>query len=350
MWVCVAFFNPVVTLLGLSIIDMTTFVSNQRVILARMGEVSGGVWLQYVVSVDAFLVLSGAVLTGYVGITGLVHRMALDRLLPSFLLHKNSLRGTNHWIIIAFFLTTSSLFLIVNNNVNVLSGVYTVSFLSVMSLFALGNMLLKYKRSHLPREVKTKWVFVLLALGSVISALIGNIVLDPTVLKFFAIYFGATMVIVITMIGRVTILRFMLFFLSKIKSCSPFTERLKKTAQGIRNRELVFYTRQGDLHVLNKALMYVRENESSNRLTVVHAYEHESLIPPNLKANVKFLDHLYPKIRVDLLLVKSKFSPQLTDFVASVLQVPKNYMFMACPNTKFPHNIGDFGGVRLITH
>ncbi len=28
--------------------------------------------------------------------------------------------------------------------------------------------------------------------------------------------------------------------------------------------------------------------------------------------------------------------------------VPKNYMFLGAPSDKFPHHIGDLGGVRLI--
>lgn len=40
------------------------------------------------VSVDAFVVLSGAVLTAYVGISGLIARMAKDRCLPQFILRK----------------------------------------------------------------------------------------------------------------------------------------------------------------------------------------------------------------------------------------------------------------------
>jgi len=350
MWVAVAFFNPLSALLCLATIPYNTIITNQRIILSTMGLVSAGYWLQLVIAIDAALVLSGAVLTGYVGITGLVHRMALDRLLPNFLLHKNPLTHTNHWIIIGFFLTTSSLYLLVRGNVQVLSGVYTVSFLSVMSLFAIGNMLLKYKRSQLPREIKTRWVFVLLALTSVAVALIGNVVLQPSVLEYFAIYFCATIVIVGIMIGRVSLMRFLLFFLSKVKSCNPCTERLKESANEIRNRELIFYTRKGDIHVLNKAIMYVRDNESSNCLTIVHAHETEKDIPSSLKKNVEWLDRLYPKIRVNLLLVRGKFSPRLVESVGKKLGVPKNYMFMACPNSKFPHNIGEFGGVRLITH
>lgn len=74
-----------------------------------MGTRAAGRWLNIVVSADATIVLSGAVLTAYVGVSGLIRRMAMDRCLPQFLLHTNALRGTVHWIIIGFFVVTSSL-------------------------------------------------------------------------------------------------------------------------------------------------------------------------------------------------------------------------------------------------
>ncbi|CAN0447976.1 unnamed protein product, partial [Ectocarpus sp. 12 AP-2014] len=60
------------------------------------------------VSLDAFVVLSGAVLTAYVGISGLLARMAKDRCLPQFMLRKNKWRGTYHYIIFGFFLLATS--------------------------------------------------------------------------------------------------------------------------------------------------------------------------------------------------------------------------------------------------
>ena len=74
-----------------------------------MGTRASGRWLNILVSADATIVLSGAVLTAYVGVCGLIRRMSMDRCLPQFLLHVNPLRGTVHWIIIGFFVVTSSL-------------------------------------------------------------------------------------------------------------------------------------------------------------------------------------------------------------------------------------------------
>jgi hypothetical protein len=40
---------------------------------------------------------------------------------------------------------------------------------SVMGLFAIGNILLKYKRDRLPRDEKVSWISVLLGLGFMIA-------------------------------------------------------------------------------------------------------------------------------------------------------------------------------------
>jgi amino acid transporter len=91
------------------------------------------------------------VLTAFIGVNGLVKRLALDRSLPAFLLETNSLRGTNHWIAVVFFALCTSLFLILNGEVGSLANVYSLSFLLVMALFAFGCMMLKFKRSDLKR-------------------------------------------------------------------------------------------------------------------------------------------------------------------------------------------------------
>ena len=97
-------------------------------------------------SLDALFVLSGAVLTSYVGVLGLVRRMALDRCLPQFLLRRNSVRDTNHFIIVGFFLVTSSLLILVQGDTTTIAGVYTIAFLGVMCFFTVSAMLLKFKR------------------------------------------------------------------------------------------------------------------------------------------------------------------------------------------------------------
>ncbi|HKX29402.1 MAG TPA: APC family permease, partial [Blastocatellia bacterium] len=161
MWIAVAIFNPLITLLAMGVLPLREIALNKEDLLAEMGLISAGRWLQLVVSIDAALVLSGAVLTSYVGVTGLVRRMTLDRCLPQFLLRENTWRGTNHWIIGLFFLLSCSVLVMTAGKIEALAGVYTLSFLGVMALFAAGNMLLKVKRARLPRTIRAGWPTVL---------------------------------------------------------------------------------------------------------------------------------------------------------------------------------------------
>lgn len=227
MWLAVSIFNPLLSFLSLAILPLPVAMAKENYpsLLAKMGSVAGGRWLSIVVSVDATLVLSGAVLTAYVGVNGLARRMSMDRCLPQFLMQENRLRRTNHFIIIGFFCITSSLYVIVGENVQTLAGVYTIAFLGVMSLFAIGNMLVKYKRKTLPREVKSSWIATIVGLIGVIAGLIGNILFNVTYLEYFALYFSVTVAIVMLMFVRIRLLKFMLYFLSK----NPFFKRDRKS-------------------------------------------------------------------------------------------------------------------------
>src|SRR5689334_4181151 len=60
MWVLVAIFNPILSLLSLGVLPMQEILLNQASLLAWMAQRAGGAWLNYVVCIDATLVLSGA--------------------------------------------------------------------------------------------------------------------------------------------------------------------------------------------------------------------------------------------------------------------------------------------------
>lgn len=348
MTIIVTIFNPLLAFLATALMPVSFAFNDhqQLLVMGQIARVSVGYWLEVVVSVDAILVLSGAVLTSYVGVNGLVRRMALDRCLPQFLLDENRWRGTNHWIILIFFLLTSSLILIVNGNPITLSGVYTVAFLGVLALFAVGNLLLKFKRSRLPRLYNAPVPVVIVGLSLVVSALIGNIVLNVVYLEYFSIYFSVTLLIVITMLTRTRILKWL--HRSPLKKL--LGKQLVNAVKKINQQEMIFFTKTDELSILNKAILYVRDNELTDRLRIVHVYKSEDQIPPRLRENIKILDEMYPKHRIDLGLVQGTFNPALVEKLAEVFNVPKNFMYITTPSNRFPHRISEFGGVRLITH
>jgi amino acid transporter len=353
MWIAVAVFNPLISLLSLGLLPLAEIQQVPPDLLARMGEHSLGPALRTWVSGDAVLVLSGAVLTSYVGVTGLVRRMSLDQCLPQRLLVENRWRGTNHWIILGFFAVCFSILALTGGDVGTLAGVYTLSFLAVMALYAVGNMLLKVSRGRLPRTVRASWPTVIVALAAVLLGLLGNVLLDPTYVRVFSLYLAGAVALVGTMFLRVQILKAVLVISrAVVEKVKTLNDALRGAVLGkiedINSRRVVYFTKNADPAELNRAALYVLENEPTNHMQVVHVYEDEKQIPAGLARQLRAIDHLYPHLRIDFLAVKGAFGPELIELLSRRLGVPKNYMFIGTPGNRFPHRIEQLGGVRLI--
>lgn len=222
MWMGVMIFNPLLSLISFAAMPLDEIMEHNDTVLARTAHVVGQ-WVQQslhlpesssfgpilatVVSVDAFIVLAAALLTGYVGINGLIRRMSMDRCLPQFFLISNPWTGTDSFILVGFFLLCVSQVILLDSDVEALGGVYCYAFLTVMTIFAFGNILLKIKRPSLPREVKVSWLQSIVGLISVIIALLGNILGRPELLTYFFVYFLIVGLLVLIMFQRVRIMR-----------------------------------------------------------------------------------------------------------------------------------------------
>lgn len=357
MWIAVSVFNPLMAILALALVPIPGVAEHQEALLAHMGEVAGGAtfgpYLSKLISIDAALVLSGAVLTSFVGVTGLVHRMTLDRVLPQALLKTNKWRGTTHRIVVAFLLLCISVLLITGGDILTLAGVYTISFLSVMALFGLGNVLLKVKRARLPRPERARWPALIVAIVAVLVALAGNVLMNPTYVRVFLSYFIPTVLIVMIMLGRIGLLAACLFFVRSISEAvgswtSSVSQALRERIQRINSQQMVFFTRGDNIAALNRAMLYVRRNEHTNRVKVVTVTNDESEIPERLRTDLEFLDEAYPEIDIDYLVVPGKFGPRLIEKLSSKWDIPKNFMFIGSPGDRFPYGLAELGGVRLI--
>jgi hypothetical protein len=95
MWAIVSFFNPMIALLLICIIPLAE-VGEHKESLLFLGQTTGGSWLAYLISIDAVLVLCGAVLTSFVGVSGLLNRMTLDRILPNYFLKQERIKLQNN--------------------------------------------------------------------------------------------------------------------------------------------------------------------------------------------------------------------------------------------------------------
>lgn len=352
MWIVVTVFNPLMAFLALAVIPIPVIEQNQEALLSYMGGVSLGTWLSIMISIDAALVLSGAVLTSFVGVTGLVERMTLDRVLPPFLLKKNR-RGSSYRIAIVFFLLCVSILLMTNGKLGALAGVYTIAFLSVMVLFGIGNILLKVRRRNLPRPERSSWISLFIAIAAVLVAIVGNAVLNPAYLGVFFQYFIPTMLIVMIMLNRTMLLKLVLKVIQY--TLNPIQSSLKKSNKSILNfidrinsQEFVYFTKNDDVEVINKVMLYIQHNEHTKNIKIVAVFKKGEEASEQFVRDIDVIDREYPAIKIEFVQLEGKFGPELIHELSERWKIPVNFMFIGSPGDRFPFRLEELGGVRLI--
>jgi len=280
---------------------------------------------------------------------------------------------------------------------SVLAGVFTFAFLGVMALFAFGCMLLKLKREDIPRDIHAPWWSCLFGLVMVLLGLLGNLLGDPAIFTYFALYFVVFAATMFVMLERVFILRILLYVMQQLfpsrgalngavedveaaKAQGNAKDGPRTGAKGGRTiaavlREIhlppiVFFLKAPVLSVLNKAILYVRKNEQTHSLHVVHVSEDATLegdtsaevteadvqrrqlereSVEDMREMTRVFDLTYPKIKVDFVHVcGSSFDAALVHWLAEELKVPPNMMFIRQPGTKHIHQVAALG-VRVIT-
>jgi amino acid transporter len=361
MWIVVSVINPLMAFLALSILPIPEIKMHySNTLLTGMSEISAGQWLSIIISIDAVLVLSGAVLTSFVGVSGLLERMSLDRVLPPFFLKKNK-KGSSYRIILLFLLLSVSILLITDGEVKLLAGVYTISFLSVMGLFVIGNIYLKVKRAKLPRPEKAGWLSLIIAFSAVAIALSGNVLMQPqnadqpSNFSVFLEYFIPAILFVGLMLNRIAILRILLKIMRKVSDSFRLfflriNRTISRTIDHINSQEFVFFTRGDDISNLNKVMLYICKNEHTKNIKIVTVRPKDTDITKGdtLRADIDFLNREYPEIEIEFIELTGKFGPVLIKELSEKWHIPVNFMFIGSPGDHFPYKIEDLGGVRLI--
>ncbi len=371
MWIVVSVLNPLIAFLAICVLPIPEIKLNSNALLSSIGEKSSGEWLAFIISIDAVLVLCGAVLTSFVGVSGLLERMTLDRVMPNFFLKKNK-KGSSYRIIILFLLLSISVLLITKGEVTLLAGVYTLSFLSVMALFVIGNMLLKIKRKRLPRPEKAKWSALIFALFAVTCAIVGNILIvpenpdEPRNVVVFLEYFIPAILFLIIMLNRTTLLKFLINFIQYLfnpikkaidnsdleiplrRAVISISRSLQKNINRINQQEFVFFTKGDNVANLNHVMTYIRNNEHTKKLRIVTVLKEGEKVVENLETDIDVLNRMYPEIDIHFIKIKDKFGPELINRLSVEWHIPPNFMFIGSPGNRFPYRIEELGGVRLI--
>jgi len=360
MWLSVSFINIILPSFAIAILPLEGLIGPESAfVIAALADRVGGTLMRDVVACDALLVLAGGVLTCYVGVVGLVQRMAGDNCLPAFFSHTNAWRGTPHITILAFFATCSSMCIVLEGKIVALSAMYSIAFLLVMGLFAFCGLWMKVTRPTLPRQIHTHPAKFLLGLILVSTAFTAVVLLHPETLTTFYIYYGITVLMVMTTFARMSIFTAFIKALRQSRTLRTFVKIFVSMdivqtwtldqMQALRNQGVGYFTKSGNLSQINRAIQYIEANEEARWVRVIHIYqEDDSDAVQHLPQYVQFLDCVYPKIKIDCVLVKGKFGPAIVQRLAERIGVPVNCLFINCPKHDFEHPLDTMGGVRVI--
>ena len=352
MWIAVSILNPLLAFLAICIIPISEVEAHQNSFLSYIGSLTGGSWLATIISINAVSVLSGAVLTSFVGVNGLIKRMTLDRILPNYFLKENK-RGSTYRILILFFILCCSVLMVTKGQLGPLAAVYALSFLTVMASFALGNILLKLRRSRLPRPEYAKPATVLIAFAAILVALYGNVKSNPVYLITFLQYFIPSALLILAMLFRKDIIHFLLETLESVsKTYRKYIVRrqrsLHRNLKDLYKQNFVFFSKGDDISTLNKVMMYLHENEVTNKIKIVTVVDEHVKPDANFLSDFEVLDRAYPEVDMEYVTIVGKFTPELVEELSVKWSVPKNFMFISSPGERFSYRVDELGGVRLI--
>jgi amino acid transporter len=345
MLIGVAIFNPLIALVVLSVMPVEAIAQAKDFLLAEASFGMGGILLLGWIAVDAFLVLCGAVLTSYIGVSGLVNRMALDDCLPSFLIKENA-KGSHPRIIWMFFLLCTSILLVTKGDLLSLAGVYTISFLGVMTLFALGNLILRQTRPELKRPYTAPFFFVVFAFFATAIGIVGNSLIDPHNDFFFLTYFMPAMLVVLLNIYR----QQMVGGLMKVTTWFPPLHKwLSKAHDDSVNQRFYIFIHHASL--LYKAIEYVHRNENGWNITFVHCKRGEKGQRKELEELIPVLQNagFYPHLNLQFEYIDEEFSADLVQKYAASKKIPRNRIFIGSIHNHHEFDYDDFGGVRIIS-
>jgi hypothetical protein len=231
-----------------------------------------------------------------------------------------------------------------------LAGVYTISFLGVMTLFGIGNILLKIRRRELKRTYRAGWMTILVAITATSLGMMGNVIIDYKNLLYFMHYFIPTVFLVVLMYMRIPILRTILQLLNNLMTrILLWRTTIIDHITSIIEQKVILFARGGNLGRLNTAFNYIMHNESSRSVIVFHLYNQPEYNKEKyLAESLKTLHEIFPLLKTQLVAREGKFGAEIINSVSKEFGVPVNNIFIGAPEEKHSFSIQDLGGVRVI--
>lgn len=344
--------NSVAMLLLLAIVPLDTILAGANVLSVLSARVAGR-WLQILIVVDAVLVLCGGVLTGIVAACELFGQLARIRAIPASYLKLLPVTGAPYTSILSFAGFCGLLYASAAGRLDVLSLMFSLVWMNVMVMFPLALLLLKHNRDRLKRDRNTSLLVILTAFAIICVIVVGNVIVSPQNLEYFTAYFIGILFSFFLVQNKSQIIRRLHWTLGQFpwltgwKRTSHWISRLIRMVRRLKTQPVCILVKNEEIDQLCRMVLYVRQNEETSCIKVVHFIDSEKGVPPELEENSRVLDEAFPEVTIDIVLVQASFEPASVAALAHKIDIPTALMFIGCPGPNFPHSINELG-TRII--
>ncbi|KAJ3877659.1 AAAP amino acid permease [Lentinula edodes] len=345
--------NCVLMTLVLAIVPLESILQGDN-ILSLLAEKTIGKGMRSFIVVNAIIVLCGGVLTGILSACELLEQLTLDRMIPKSFSRTMPVTNSPYISVISFIAFSAAIYASTGAQLSIVSKMFSLVWLVVMSLFPLALLLLKFNRGRLLRTPNTPFWVVLLALTLVPVVFAGNVVVDPTTAGYFAAYLIAIVFFFSATQNKTRILKWSYGIYDQFPSLhrwsltKSYGERIINLMRTLKRQPVGILVKTDEINNLFHMVLYVRDNEETACVKIVHFVDEEFGVPSELEANARILDEAFPEITIDLIVVTGCFNPINVAALAHRLNIPPSLMFMSCPGPTFKYRVADLG-TRIIT-
>ncbi|KAG6902736.1 hypothetical protein C0995_012400 [Termitomyces sp. Mi166 len=187
--------NSILMVLVLAIIPLEIILQGANV-LSVLAQMTAGQGLRTWIVIDATIVLCGGILSA----CELLEQLALHRVLPRFFLLKLPITQSLYVSVLSFIAFCGVLYASAGANLSVVSQMisppvltetvnrFSLVWLTVMSLFPLTLLLLKFNRGRISRDPNTHLLIIFSSIIISIFVFVGNIAVNPTTASTAAIF------------------------------------------------------------------------------------------------------------------------------------------------------------------
>ncbi|TRM67071.1 amino acid permease-domain-containing protein [Schizophyllum amplum] len=344
--------GSVMMLLVIAIVPMDVTLGSAN-ILSALAQLSAGRWLRLWVVVDSVVVLSGGVLTGILSACELLEQLSRDRILPKNFTNPLPFTGAPYLSVLGFVILSIALYASTGASLTITSKMFSLVWLTVMTLFPLALITLQFNRGRLQRTSRTPFSVIVACLAVAAAVFAGNVAIDQTTVGYFALYFVIVFGVFTVTQKKTHIIRYVYWLYDNYPSLHSWgpTQNwgtaLIRTMKRMKRQPVCILAKTDEINYLFQMILYVRRNEETSCLKIVHFADEEDAVPSELEANAKILDEAFPELTIDLLIVRGTFDPATIAALALRLNIPTSLMFMSCPGSKFPYSVSDLG-TRII--